>query len=77
MIIALKENIIVDNEDDSCLSYVITYDITRHKTTKRERKREILRKNPTKIKKKLKPIFVKSHFVLECLQIRLRLHERL
>ena len=43
MIIALKENIIVDNEDDSCLSYVITYDITRHKTTKRERKREILR----------------------------------
>ena len=57
MIIALKENIIVDNEDDSCLSYVITYDITRHKTTKRERKREILREKNTTIEKKLKPFF--------------------
>ena len=45
MMIALKEKIIIDNEDDNCLSYAPTYDITRHKTTEREREKLLKEKN--------------------------------
>ena len=46
MMIALKEKLIIDNEDDNCLSYVITYDI------KQPKERERKTKKRTKIEKR-------------------------